>query len=296
MIKEITSKTILTKTKITSSWFPIDFNTNFYRGCLHGCIYCDSRSECYNIENFDDILVKVNAPKLMQQELAKKKIKGLIGTGSMSDPYLPIERKYRITRRCLEVIKDYNYPVFIMTKSDIILEDIDLLEKINKKTKVTVVFTLTTVNDEIASKIEPGAPLPSKRLIAMQELTKRGILTGVLLMPVLPFILDNENNILEVINSAKKFGATFIYPYFGVTLRDRQRTYYYDKLDKIWPNVKEKYQSFFGNSYSCNSKSTKELYLYFKNQCQINKLLYNMNDIANLMRYKTDNQLKFDIL
>ena len=292
MIKEIKAKQILLSAKHSENWFNIKYNTNFYRGCPHKCICCDSRSECYQIENFNDIEVKINAPYLMEQELSKKRSKGVIGTGAMSDPYLPIEAKYQITRECLKVINKYNYPVIIITKSDLVLKDIDILKEINNKTKAIVIFTITTTDNELAKIIEPAAPSPKKRLDAMKELNKHGILTGALLMPALPFILDNENNIETVIKEVKNNNGKFIIPYFGVTLRDKQRLYYYQELDKHFPNIKDKYIKAYGNSYNCNSPKYEKLNTFFKETCNKYNIIYEMNKIDY---YKEkNNQISFD--
>lgn len=262
MIKEIYAKTILNRMKQPSGWFGVMYGMNIYRGCQFKCIYCDSRSECYGIENFDDILVKVNALELLKNELGRKRKRGTIGTGAMCDPYMPLEKKYKLTGQCLEIIAEYQFPVHICTKSNLVVRDIDILEKINK-VYACVAFTLTTVNDTLAKKIEPGAPLPSERLKAMGILSSLGIKTGVVMMPILPFIEDNEENIADIVKQSKAYGAFFIVPSFGVTLRDRQRAYYYQKLDELFPGVRSKYEKKFGERYSCgvyNYRKLKELF------------------------------------
>ena len=291
MIKEIEAKSILIKTKGSSSWFNIIYNMNLYRGCSHGCIYCDSRSECYQIKNFDDILIKVNAPELINKELASKRVKGTIGTGAMSDPYLPLEKTYKLTQKALQLIDAYKYPVTIITKSDLVLRDINILESINKYTQGTVIFTITTIDDELAKIIEPHAPLPSKRLKAMKELSDRGIYTGVLMMPILPFINDNEDNIKSIVKATKDHGGSFIIPYFGVTLRDKQREYYYQKLDTHFPNLKEKYQTRYKNYYQANSPSYKKLKTTFIKECSKYNIIYDMKLIKTWEKQNSVAQL-----
>jgi DNA repair photolyase len=290
MIKEIEAKTIISKVKNPSMWFGIEYNTNFYRGCSHKCIYCDSRSECYNIENFNDIEVKTNAPLLLERELMKKKRKYIIGTGAMCDPYMHAEKKYEITKKCLEVINKYHFPVTITTKSDLILRDIELLKEINKKSKVMVMITITTVDDDLSKIIEPNTPLSSTQFQTIKKLTEVGIETGILLMPVLPYITDTEENIKNLVLKAKEVNTSFIISFFGVTLRDRQRDYYYKMLDKHFPLLKTIYMKEFGNSYSCTSKRYRTLKNTLIKTCNENNINYKMNKI-NYYSPKEDNQL-----
>ncbi len=294
MIKEIESKTILSKNKKPLSWFGITYNTNFYRGCPHSCIYCDSRSECYKIENFDNIEVKVNAPILLEKELSRKKAFGTIGTGAMSDSYLPLEKTYRITRRCLEIIDKYEYPVTVITKSDLVLEDIELLDSINKKTKATVIFTITTTDDALAKIIEPNAPSPSRRLEAIRKLSEMGIYVGVTMMPILPYINDNIENIISIVNKVADNGGKFIVPMFGVTLRDRQREYFYKKLDENFPGIKEKYIKTYREYYACYSKRYKELNYALKVECAKRGIISEMSKVESMERIEKDFQLGLD--
>lgn len=266
MIKETQAKSILNRMGQPSGWFGVEYNMNIYRGCQYDCIYCDSRSECYGVD-FDDIIVKTNAPELLRKELSHKSKRGTVGTGAMSDPYMPIEKEYKLTQKCLEIIAEYRFPVNICTKSNIILRDIEVLEKINE-VYACVSFTLTTVDDELAKKIEPNAPLPSERLKAMGVLSAIGIKTGVTMMPLLPFIQDHEENIAEIVNQSATYGASFIIPTFGMTLRDRQRAYYYNKLDELFPGVREKYEKRFGNYYSCGVNNYKKLKELFQKLCK----------------------------
>ncbi|HEX3052355.1 MAG TPA: radical SAM protein [Aggregatilineaceae bacterium] len=252
MIHEIQAKVMLAHIKQPDPWFGLKYNMNLYRGCPHQCIYCDSRSECYQIENFEDVLVKVNAVDRLRAELPRKRVKGTIGTGSMSDPYLPVERQYRLTARALEVIAEYGFPVHILTKSDLVVRDLDTLQTINEALAV-VSFTITTTDDDLARKLEPGAPSPSRRLKALETLAGQGIRTGILLTPVLPFIEDNEDNVRAVVEQAKTHGASYILAAFGMTLRDRQRAYYYDQLDRWFPGLRAKYEQRYGERYSCHA-------------------------------------------
>ena len=274
MIKEIEAKSILLYNKRPSTWFGVHYYLNIYRGCSHGCIYCDSRSECYKIEDFDkDISIKTNAIDLLRKELAKKRYKETIGFGSTSDAYLPIEQSYELTRKALELIKEYHFPVFILTKSNLVLRDIDLLESINNQNYACVAFTITTTDDKLASFIEPNAPLPSKRLEAMAILSSLGIKCGIVVMPMLPFITDNKENITDIVEKGKKYGAGFIYATFSVTLRDRQRDYFYSKIS---PDLKEKYVDKYKNYYNCTVPNYSKLKEYFMKLCKENNISTSM--------------------
>jgi len=266
MIKEITAKVLLNSVKQPDTWFGLKYNMNLYRGCQHQCIYCDSRSECYQIENFSDVLVKVNAIELLRDELARKRVKGTIGTGSMNDPYMPLEAKRNLTSRALQAIAEYSFPVHIITKSNLVLKDLDTLREI-RRVYAAVSFTITTTDDDLGRKLEPGAPRVSERLAAMRVLAENGILTGVILMPVLPFIEDNIENIRAIVTRAHENGATYIIPSFGMSLRDRQRDYYYHKLDNLFPGMKEKYEKHFGNQYRCPAVDTPRLENVFRELC-----------------------------
>lgn len=267
MIKEITAKTLLNPVRQPDTWFGLKYNMNLYRGCQHQCIYCDSRSECYQIENFNDVLVKVNAIELLRDELSRKRVKGTIGTGSMNDPYMPLEARRNLTGQALGVIAEFRFPVHIITKSDLVLKDLDTLQDINR-VYAAVSFTITTADDDLGMKVEPGAPPVSARYAAMQKLASRGILTGVTLMPVLPFIEDNKDNIRAIVERAHHNGASYIIPSFGMTLRDRQREYYFNELDRFFPGLKMKYEKRFGNRYFCPANNLFLLENEFKSQSE----------------------------
>jgi len=265
-IQEIQAKTLLATIKGPDPVFGMKYNMNLYRGCQHQCIYCDSRSECYQIEDFRDVLVKVNAIELLEHELSRKRVKGPIGTGSMSDPYLPAELQYNLTGRVLQVIARHGFPVHIITKSDLILKDLDILVEINR-VHAAVCFSITTADDSLGKKLEPGAPLVSARFQAMKRLAGRGIPVGVTLMPVLPFIEDNPENITAIVELAAENGASFIIPWFGMSMRDRQRAYYYDQLDRLFPGLRLQYEQRFGDQYSCPARHASDLSRLFSGLC-----------------------------
>jgi DNA repair photolyase len=267
MIREIQAKVLLSHTKQPDSWFGIKYNMNLYRGCQHQCIYCDSRSECYQIENFDtEVLIKANAIELLEKELARKRVKGTIGTGSMNDPYMPLEKDVNLTGRALKAIARFGFPVHVITKSDLVLRDLDTLCKINTRF-AAVSFTITTADDELGKKLEPGAPLVSARLGAMKTLSEHGIHTGITMMPILPFIEDGEENIQQIVDQARAHKAAYILPWFGMSLRDRQRAYYYDKLDKLFPGLRQKYERTFRNQYACAVPNADRLTRVFDELC-----------------------------
>ena len=268
MIREIQARTLLTRVRGPDDWFGLYYTMNLYRGCQHQCIYCDTRSETYQIENFDhDILIKANAIEVLRRELAGKRIIGTIGTGSMNDPYMPLETETRLTRRALETIAEAGFPVHVITKSDLVLRDLDLLEMICEKTYATVTFTITTAEDVLSRTLEPGAPTSSKRFAALRTLGLRGIPAGIALMPVLPFIEDNEENIRQIVNLAAGNGAKYILPAFGMTLRDRQRDYYYARLDKHFPGLRLRYEKSFGERYSAPAQNAARLEKLFRDLC-----------------------------
>ncbi|NLK71371.1 MAG: radical SAM protein [Clostridiales bacterium] len=275
----ISAKTIISSYAENNNWFGNNYNMNIYKGCCHGCIYCDSRSECYRVEDFDTVRLKENALNLIEKELKSKRKTGVIGTGAMSDPYNPFEKGLCLTRRALELIDKYGFGVSIATKSNLIIRDIDILQRIRKHSPVLCKITITTSDDEISRKIEPNVAVSSERFLAIKRLTDAGIFAGVLLMPVLPFIADNEENVLQLVKLAGESGARFIYPAFGVTLRANQRDYFYKKLDELFPSMKERYVGQYGNSYECHSPNARRLYKLLSEECRKYGILYRMNDI-----------------
>ncbi len=267
MIHEIQAKTLLAHITRPDPWFGIKYNMNIYRGCQHQCIYCDSRSECYGIEDFTDVLVKVNAIELLERELPRKRAKGLIGTGSMSDPYLPAERDYRLTRQALEVIARLRFPVHLITKSDLVLRDADVLADI-QRVRASVSFTITTPHDDLAQRLEPGAPPSSRRFAALADLAGRGIEAGVTMMPILPWIEDAEEDVVAIVRRAADCGARYVMAGFGLTMRDRQRAYFYCELDRLFPGLRERYERAYGDRYSCPPPNVRRLQAVYEALCE----------------------------
>lgn len=259
---------------------------NLYRGCEHGCIYCDSRSKCYNMDHdFEDIEVKENALMILEQELIKKRKKVIVSTGSMSDPYMPLEQELKLTRGMLELIYKYGHGVHIQTKSSSILNDLDLLVKINKQAKTRVSITLTTFDEDLCKKIEPNVSTTKERVETLKRLNEAGIDTFVWLSPILPFINDSLDNLRGILDYCKEAKVKGIICFgFGVTLREGDREYFYQKLDELFPKMKKEYIRRFGNAYECNSPYHKYLYDYFTNFCKKNSIMYNLDEIFKEMR------------
>lgn len=249
---------------------------NIYRGCTHGCIYCDSRSECYGFTHaFEDIEVKQNAPELLERALRSKRKKCMIGTGAMCDPYMHCEEKLELTRRCLELIDYYGYGLAIQTKSDRILRDLDLLKSINEKAKCVVQMTLTTYDEALCKILEPNVCSTKERVKALQIFHENGIPTIVWLTPILPFINDTEENIEGILNyciEAKVYGIISFG--MGVTLREGDREYFYAALDKHFPGMKEKYHRRYGFSYELASDKNDTLMKIFRDKCRENGIVY----------------------
>jgi len=253
---------------------------NIYRGCPHGCIYCDSRSDCFQNPDFDTVKTKENALEIIRNDLRRKAKTGVIGNGAMSDPYNPLENDLKLTRHALELINAFNFGISITTKSPLITRDADILQDIQSHSPTIVKFTITTADDALCRKLEPGVAVSSERFAAMQALAAKGIYSGVFLLPLLPYVNDTPENILDILRLAKEAGAKFVYTYMGMTLRKGSREYYYNHLDKILPGVKEKYMKRYGNRYTCISPHSKKLWGVFTSECNRLGLLYDMKAIT----------------
>lgn len=288
-IPEIPAKTIVqNKPDKKHYWFGFDYNMNLYQGCHHGCIYCDSRSNCYHIENFNQIKVKKDVITLLSKELCSKKRKGVISIGAMSDPYNHYEQQLKITHQALKIIEQTGFGVMLTTKSATITNDLDILKKINQKQSVLVCMTITCGDDTFASMIEPNVSLSSSRFEAIKQFRQNGIYAGVLMTPILPFINDTPENIKSIVYQAHLANASFVYPMFGVTLRENQRVYFLDKIEHLFPGTKELYLKHFGYNYICNSPRQNELKKIFIQECRKYNITYKMNDIINGYKQCTD--------
>jgi len=256
--KEIKTKTVLNKYKYRDNWFWCRYSVNPYRGCQFACNYCDAITEKYlvheNIEDFSRIIyVKTNAPEILEKEL-KKAEKDVVALSGVTDPYQPAERKYEVTRKVLETLRDNGFPVHIGTKSDLVLRDADILSEISKKSWCTISFTVTTFNKNLLSLLEPFSPPPERRLEAMKKLREAGIMAGVDFTPIIPYLLDDENNIREVIGKAAESSAEYLLPGAGMTLRSNQKTRWLGLLKENWPELIEKYEKLYGESQEPDRK------------------------------------------
>ena len=251
------------------------FGMNIYRGCTHGCIYCDSRSACYQFTHpFEDVEVKRNAPELLDRALRSKRRRAMIGTGSMSDPYMHCEEQLCLTRSCLEVILKHGFGATILTKSDRILRDIDLLEAINRTAKCVVQMTLTTYDDDLCRILEPNVCNTRRRIEVLERMREKGIPTVVWLTPVLPYINDTEANISAILKACVRAGVKGIVDFgMGLTLREGDREYYYAALDRHFPGLKARYVREYGNAYALPSPNAAELTELLRRVCDRHGLL-----------------------
>lgn len=254
---------------------------NLYRGCTHGCIYCDSRSDCYHMNHsFEDVEVKENAVELLENALLHKRKKCMIGCGSMTDPYIPIEMKLENVRKSLFLALQNGFGFTLITKSNLILRDLDLLERINKKTKCVVQMTLTTYDEDLCRKLEPNVCTTKERFDVLMKLRERGIPTVVWLCPILPFINDTIENISGILDYCIEAEVSGIICFgMGVTLRDGNREYFYKQLDKSFPGMKEKYMKTYGMQYSLNSPNQRELMEFFRQKCRQHGIMYDNSQI-----------------
>ena len=258
---------------------------NIYRGCQHGCIYCDARSDCYQMDHiFEDIEVKGNALQLLERALKTKRKPCMIGFGAMSDPYIPLEQELQMTRKALELIDKYGFGVAIQTKSARILRDMDTLQSINSRTKAVVQITLTTYDESICRQIEPNVSTTAQRIAALREFQKADIPTVVWLCPILPFINDTEENIRGILDACIDTGVKGILNFgMGVTLRSGDREYFYAQLDKKYPGLKDRYIRTYGNAYEVTSHRNRELMKLFHDTCEANGIWHDNSEIFRYM-------------
>ena len=251
------------------------------RGCQHGCIYCDSRSKCYQFtHDFEDIAVKENAPALLEHALRTKRKRCMIGTGSMSDPYMPLERELCLTRRCLELIDRYGFGTAVLTKSDLVLRDLDLLKSINEKAKAVVQMTLTTFDEGLCRIVEPGVCTTHRRFETLCILRDNGIPTVVWLSPILPHINDTRENLAGILKYCIRAGVKGIICFgMGLTLREGNREYFYAALDRYFPGLRERYQREYGNAYVLNSPRDRELMKLFHAVCEKYGIMHDNDQI-----------------
>ncbi len=274
-MKEITAKSIISAKN----------NMNIYRGCTHGCIYCDSRSEIYGkTYDFEDIEVKTNALELIDRELSKRRRKCMIVTGAMTDPYIPLEKELEHTRKSLELIEKHDFGVALLTKSDLILRDIDILARINERTKCVVQMTLTTYDEELCKVLEPNVATTKRRFEVLKEMDKAGIPTIVWLTPILPFINDTDENIKGLLNYCKEANVKGVLTFgVGMTLRFGNREFYYKKLNEHFPDLKRAYMKKYGASYGLKSPNSTKLSRIIRDFCKEENMLYGEKEVFNFV-------------
>ncbi|MDD3244208.1 MAG: radical SAM protein [Eubacteriales bacterium] len=278
-------KTILSAYR-EPGWFASNYTMNLYRGCCHGCVYCDSRSECYHVENFDTVRAKDHALDILERELASRRRRGVVITGSMSDSYNPFEREQLLTRRALELFARYGFGAVVDTKSELVTRDTDMLLRVAEKAPAVVNFTITCADDALSRRIERHVCPSSRRFAALKQLSAAGVSCGLLLMPILPFINDTPENILSLVDAARESGAKWIYPgeNFGVTLRQNQRAYYLNHLERQFPDAARRTLETYGERYDCTVPDNDTLFSRFVRACQSAGLLWRMEDISAAIR------------
>ncbi|MCF7886701.1 MAG: radical SAM protein [Candidatus Marinimicrobia bacterium] len=268
-ITEIEAKSILRKMNKIDSWFLCVSGMNIYRGCEHACVYCDGRTEKYQVagEFGEEITVKRNAAELLQEELQKYSNKsGLIMIGGgVGDSYQPAEKDYKLTRQILEIIKAHKLPIHILTKSTLVLRDIDIIKELNAATKVIVSMSFSSVDDELSELLEPGVAPPSARLAALQEFKNAGISCGMYLMPTIPYITDTPQKIEECFQKASQLDLDFIV-YTGLTLKEgRQKQFFYKFLERHYPELIDQYDDLYqeGNKWGSPNQDYSESFGHF---------------------------------
>ena len=269
---------------------------NLYRGCQHGCIYCDSRSRCYHMDHrFEDVAVKANGVELLELALKRKRRPCMIGTGSMSDPYTPLEAELGLTRKALEVIERHGCGISLLTKSDLVLRDLDILSRIHRRAKAVVQMTLTTVDDELCKLIEPGVCPTSRRVEVLKEFQRAGIPTVVWLCPILPWLNDTEENIRGIVERCAGAGVRGIICFgMGVTLRDGSREHYYTQLDRKFPGLKERTIRTYGSAYELRSAHHRELEALFHSLCAKHGIWHDNDRIFRwLQQLEEPDQMRF---
>ena len=289
-VPTIPAKTIVYKNKAPDSWFGLDYNMNIYRGCSHGCIYCDSRSECYRNTDFDTVKVKENALQIIRDDLRRKVETGVVASGAMSDPYNPLEKELKLTRHSLELINAYEFGASLCTKSALVARDVDVLKDISAKSPTKVTLSIPTADDKLCKLIEPNVSVATERFEALRELSDNGIYCGVMIVPMLPYITDSADNVVEIVNKAKEAGGRFVFTYMGMTLRTGNREYFYEKLDELFPGVKEKYMKKYGLRYECTAPNYKKLWEVFTAECERLELRYEMKSIIRQYKAGYDRQ------
>lgn len=280
----VPARQIVTRSREDGSFYGYDYNMNIYRGCCHGCIYCDSRSDCYRIEDFDRVRAKKDALAIIERELRYKRRGGVVSTGAMSDPYNPFEAEHRLTRGALELLDRYGFGVSVLTKSPLIARDAGLFQRMARHSVVSPKLTVTCADDGLSRKLEPGVAPSSERFGAVRALAEAGLYTGISVAPVLPFLTDDDGNIRGLVERAAAAGAKYVYLETGVTLRMNQRDYYYRQLDRLFPGLSGRYRETYGDRYHCTTPRYREVRRVLAEACKRHGLLYKLPDILAAQR------------
>ena len=293
-MEPLTAKHLLTPVHGTMEhFFYADWNMNIYRGCSHGCIYCDSRSACYCIENFDTIRPKANALILLKSELRGKRSAGVVTMGAMSDPYNPLERHMELTRGALKLLRRYGFGAAFTTKSSLCARDADLLADIRRTAPVCARLTITCADDDLCRKVEPRVSVSSERFAAIRTLADADVYAGVWLSPLLPYINDTEDNVRRIVQMTADAGGRFVHCYFGMTLRTGNREYYFRALERDFPGVREHYLREYGNAYEIPVREPQALYDALADECTKLGLHWRFPDINREMFARTPAQMSF---
>lgn len=293
-IETFPTKRLLTPVKLSMEHFFIsNYTLNLYRGCNHGCIYCDSRSECYQIERFDDVRIKENALWMLRDELSRKRESGVVSMGAASDPYNRFEGKLKITREALKLLNSFGFGVGLSTKSALVARDADVLSDIGRKNPTVISFSITASDQKVARFIEPQASSTAARFAAMKTLAKHDVFTGTWLNPMLPFITDDEENMRNIIRRTKDSGGRYVICFFGVTLRTGDREYFYQALDRdpYYKTIKQKYVDTYGFDYECTTPDAKKLYDIYREECDKAGLFWNFTELNKAAMEKCPQQL-----
>lgn len=293
-IEAFPAKKLLTPVKGTNTdFFYADYTLNLYRGCNHGCVYCDSRSVCYHINDFDRVRVKRDCLTMLEAELKQKKRAGVVGMGAASDPYNHYEQTLSATRGALMLLRRYGFSVGIPTKSDLMARDADVLCDIARQAPVRLCFSITTADDALAALLEPGAPSPTRRFAAMRALADKGLFVGAWLNPMLPFLTDDEEGMLRVLTKTAEARGRFCVCFFELTLREGDREYFYQALDchPRFQGIKQKYVDAFGLDYICPTPKADALFPVYKAACEKLGLLWRFEDINREARSRLPSQL-----
>lgn len=277
------AKHILQSVKDFDEFFPRDYNMNLYRGCCHGCIYCDGRSSCYHVEDFSSVRVKENALQILESELRLKRKRGIVGLGGMSDGYNAFEKTELVTRGALNLLREYSFGIGVTTKSALAARDIDLFRDIRENSVAHVTFSITTDSDETSKKIEPNVSKTSERFEALKEISSAGIPAGVWINPMLPYITDDIDGMTSLLERTKAAGGKYAICFFEMTLREGNREYFYQALDKEYPGLKLKYAQDYGNSYVIRVPNADALERRFSETCEKLGLVYSFKKVHDML-------------